>query len=193
MSPGPSAAVIIDVSIRQGRQHGLAAAIAHGLGVGCYALMASLGLGLIITNDPLVFNGLKWLGAAFLLYLGLRALGFKLTRSANNHPESEPQLESRRSSLLVSARTGFFVAILNPKVALFFLALFSQFVDTGAGTGERLLMAATATGVDILWYILVASAVTTASVDDRFSAYGPMLEKLFGVLIIAVAIKVAAG
>jgi threonine/homoserine/homoserine lactone efflux protein len=193
MSPGPSAAVIIDVSIRQGRQHGLAAAIAHGLGVGCYALMASLGLGLIITNDPLVFNGLKWLGAAFLLYLGLRALGFKLTRSANNHPESEPQLESRRSSLLVSARTGFFVAILNPKVALFFLALFSQFVDTGAGTGERLLMAATATGVDILWYILVASAVTTASVSDRFSAYGPILEKLFGVLIIAVAIKVAVG
>jgi threonine/homoserine/homoserine lactone efflux protein len=193
MSPGPSAAVIIDISIRQGRQHGLAAAIAHGLGVGCYALMASLGLGLIITNDPLVFNSLKWLGAAFLLYLGLRAIGFKLTPSANNHPESEPQLESRSSSLLVSARTGFFVAILNPKVALFFLALFSQFIDTGAGTGERLLMAATATGVDILWYMLVASAVTTASVDDRFSAYGPMLEKLFGVLIIAVAIKVAAG
>jgi len=54
-------------------------------------------------------------------------------------------------------------------------------------------MAATATGVDILWYMLVASAVTTASVDDRFSAYGPVLEKLFGVLIIAVAIKVAAG
>ncbi|MEH6557485.1 MAG: LysE family translocator [Oceanicoccus sp.] len=193
MSPGPSAAVIIQISSQQGRQHGVIAAIAHGLGVGCYALIASLGLALVITNDPWIFNSLKWLGAAFLLYLGLRALGLKPASGASSHPEAQPQLTPQSYSRSASARTGFFIAILNPKVALFFLALFSQFVNSDAGTGEKLLMAALATSVDIFWFILVASAVTTASVADRFSGYGNILEKVFGVLIIIVALKVAVG
>jgi threonine/homoserine/homoserine lactone efflux protein len=193
MSPGPSAAVIIQISSQQGRQHGIIAAIAHGLGVGCYALIASLGLALVITNDPWIFNSLKWLGAAFLLYLGLRALELKPFSGANSRPEAEPQLTSQSYSLPASARTGLLIAILNPKVALFFLALFSQFVNSDAGTGEKLLMAAIATSVDIFWFILVASAVTTASIADRFSGYGKILEKMFGVLIIIIALKVAVS
>lgn len=193
MSPGPSAAVIIQISSRRGRQHGIVAAFAHGLGVGCYALIASLGLALVITNNPFIFNGLKWMGAAFLLYLGCRALGFKFTRKSNSQSDTELEINPQNHSLSGSARTAFLIAILNPKVALFFLALFSQFVKNEAGTGEKLLMAATATGVDILWFVLVASVVTTASVADRFSGYGKILEKLFGVLIITVALKVAVS
>jgi len=193
MSPGPSVAVIIQISSRRGRQHGFVAAFAHGLGVGCYALMASLGLTLVITSDPFIFNGIKWVGAAFLLYLGCRALGLKVNRKPNNESGTEVEISPQNHSLPGSARTAFLIAILNPKVALFFLALFSQFVRNDAGTGEKLLMAATATGVDILWFVLVVLAVTTTSVVAKFSGYGKILEKLFGVLIIAVALKVAVS
>ena len=194
MSPGPSAAVIIQISSQKGRQHGITAAVAHGLGVGCYALMACLGLALVITSNPWLFNGLKWLGAAFLMYLGLRALGLNFKRtSAADHHAAKIDIDPPNHSLAGTDRTAFLIAILNPKVALFFLALFSQFVRSDAGMGEKLLMAATATGVDILWFCLVASAVTTASVAKRFTGYGKLLEKVFGVLIISVALKVAVG
>lgn len=193
MSPGPSAAIIIKISGERGRHHGIAAAVAHGLGVGCYALIASLGLALVITGNPILFNGLKWAGAAFLLYLGCSALGINFTRPSKVPTSSNTKTMLDNRSLSDSIRTGFLVAILNPKVALFFLALFSQFVRSDAGTGEKLFMAATATAVDILWYCLVASVVTTQTIANRFSGYGKILEKIFGLLIIAVAVKVAVG
>ncbi|WP_101758897.1 LysE family translocator [Oceanicoccus sp. KOV_DT_Chl] len=188
MSPGPSLAVIIQITAKSNRQHGIVAAIAHGLGIACYALLAALGLAVVITQNPAVFSGLKILGAGFLLYLGFKALGL-LPNQTPPAPHNQ-QASYHTETLSRSFRVGFSIAILNPKVALFFLALFSQFVSEQADLSEKLMMAGTAATIDAAWYCLVASAVSRPQVMAMFTGYSDKLEKLFGVLIICLAVLV---
>ncbi|MGK0499370.1 MAG: threonine/homoserine/homoserine lactone efflux protein [Oceanicoccus sp.] len=189
MSPGPSAAVLIRISSRYGRNSGLIAGLAHGIGIGCYAMLAALGLALLIIENPFLFNGLKLMGSAFLIYLGLKAL--HLLPEKNNERTSETNVDASTSSHWKSFRTGFLLAFLNPKVSIFFLALFSQFIKADTGITEKLILGATAASIDALWYSLVAVLATNQSITKRFSAYGSNIEKVFGVLIILLAIKVA--
>jgi threonine/homoserine/homoserine lactone efflux protein len=192
MSPGPSIALIIDITAKGGRQHGVVAAIAHGLGVGCYALLAAAGLAVVVQQSSLLFSLLQFMGAAFLAYLGLKALGFnvaikrnKAATSSSEQPHSTTPT-NYRSSFVV----GFLTAILNPKVALFFLALFSQFVSPDAGLLEKIVMGSTAAGIDTLWYVLVALLTSNTTVAKHFAGSGKWLQKGFGVLLIGVAIRI---
>lgn len=209
ISPGPSIALIIRITASGGRWQGAIAAVAHGLGVGCYALLAATGLAIAIEQAPALFSTLKLLGAALLAYIGYRSLGLELWQGYNqknnkakpssqaaesDHPaltgiNSEHQLKTIGQSSN-SFFIGFLTAILNPKVGLFFLALFSQFVRSDAGIIEKLIMAATAATIDTAWFLLVAVAVSSNSVANLFSGQGKRLEKVFGLLLIAVAIRV---
>lgn len=189
MSPGPSIAIIIQITAEQGRNQGIIASIAHGLGVACYAFLAVLGLAVALEQSPVVFQSLQLLGAAFLTYLGLKALGVQWP----GRPPADKQAASKAPSSSNSFMVGFLTAALNPKVAIFFIALFSQFVRPEAGTIEKTIMASTAAIVDALWYCLIAIVVSRKNMTGRFSRYAPAMQKIFGVLLIAVAIRVAWG
>ena len=77
MSPGPSLAVVLQQTLRGGRKTGLIAAITHGLGIGLYALLCISGIAVMITASPLLFTALQWLGAIYLLWLGIKGLRAK--------------------------------------------------------------------------------------------------------------------
>ena len=174
------------------------AALGHGIGVGCYAFFAVIGLAVIIEQSPELFNGLKLLGAAFLAYMGFRALEIKLawpgkayhrnnssTRIQKNHPQHDSTTAS--SSFIL----GLLTAVLNPKVALFFLALFSQFVSGKAAVSEKIIMASTVLTVDTLWYLLVVVITSHRGVSALFSGYGKTLQRVFGLLLIILAARIA--
>ena len=80
---------------------------------------------------------------------------------------------------------------MNPKIALFFLALFSQFVRPDAGMTEKAIMAATAGVIDALWYIIVAVVLSHSIILERLRARACLLDRLFGLILIALAIRVA--
>ena len=90
-----------------------------------------------------------------------------------------------------AARDGFLIAIMNPKIALFFLALFSQFVRPDAGMTEKAIMAATAGVIDALWYIIVAVVLSHSIILEWLRARACLLDRLFGLILIALAIRVA--
>ncbi|ARN73571.1 LysE family translocator [Oceanicoccus sagamiensis] len=190
MSPGPSIAIIIQITAQRGRGQGITASIAHGIGVACYAFLAVLGLAVALEQYPLLFQTLQLLGAAFLAFLGLKALGVQWPKG---HIDDNSQQPAHSPSSSNSFIVGFLTAALNPKVALFFIALFSQFVRPEAGILEKTMMASTAAIVDALWYSIVAMVVSKDHVASKFSRYSPVLEKIFGVLLVAVAIRVAWG
>ena len=181
MSPGPSLGIIIQVTARQGRWHGVLAALAHGAGVGLYALLTALGLSVLITESPGLFIAIKILGALFLLYLGIGMLREK------PDPSGDAVYEKSVGS---SAAVGFFTAVLNPKLILFFLALFSQFVRNEADLFEKLLMAITASAVDALWYVIVAVVASNAMVAKRFSRWSTIVKSVFAGLLIFVSLQV---
>ena len=126
LTPGPAVLYIIARSVDQGRVAGLVSVLSIETGNLCHVLAAALGLSAILLSSTLAFTVVKYLGAAYLVYLGLRRL---LTRGQAHEATMLP-----RQSLRRIYSQGVMVAVLNPKTALFFFAFLPQFVDPSRGS-----------------------------------------------------------
>ena len=184
MSPGPSLAVVLKHSLNGSMKNGMLAALSHGIGVGLYAGASLLGLGALMTQFPTVYQILVYLGAAYLAYLGIKIL---LAKPSNN----ELGVQKSEVSPAKALQDGFAIAFLNPKLAVFFLALFSQFIDPQALTlSVGVIMCLTVFVIDTGWYLLVALLTEVSKTRFGFTKQNPWLDKILGVVFIALAIKV---
>lgn len=184
MSPGPSLLIVVR-NASTGFAHGAACAIAHGAGIGGYALLTALGLSLVLTNSPVLFTGLQWGGALFLVYLGWKSIRAPAPKASD---AATSETDVPRQSIAAAAAQGFGIALFNPKVALFFAALFSQFVGAEQATATKFAMAGVAAGIDTLWYLLVSAAIYFGRRRGiRPGRWSHRLQQLFGILLIALA------
>jgi threonine/homoserine/homoserine lactone efflux protein len=183
MSPGPSLAVVIRHTLATDRTAGFYAAISHGIGIGIYALITTLGLSVLIQENQYLFNIIQLFGSFFLLLLAIKLL-----------ISSASVVDNNNSSLMITSnyaaiRDGLIIALVNPKILLFFTALFSQFVRLDSNIWEKLWLAGIAGGVDMLWYMLVALIISRTE-SSFFSAKGYFwLDKLFGLILAFIALK----
>jgi len=184
MSPGPSLAVVLQQTLRGGRRTGLVAAVTHGLGIGLYALLCISGIAVMITHSPLLFTTLQWAGAGYLIWLGIKGL------MARARPD-EPLASATTTGS--AARDGFFIVFLNPKVAVFFIALFSQVIGSDTSWLAKLGYAATALIIDMGWYMFVAWSFSNPRWLGRLQRNVVWLERAFGVILIALAVRLLAG
>ena len=122
LTPGPAVLYIVARSLDQGRLAGFVSVLSMEVGNVVHVLAAALGLSAILVSSALAFSIVKYLGAAYLIYLGVRRL---LARETAHQPTA-----FQRQSLRRIFRQGVLVAILNPKTALFFFAFLPQFVDS---------------------------------------------------------------
>jgi threonine/homoserine/homoserine lactone efflux protein len=180
MSPGPSLAVVLRQTLSGGRANGCVAAITHGLGIGIYALLSISGLALLITASPTIFNAFQWAGAAYLAWLGWRGLTAKTDE--DGEPPSVPTTAS-------AARDGFSIVFFNPKIAVFFIALFSQVIGPETSLPVRLAYATTAMLIDAAWYLLVAWLFSSPRWLGRLHARAVWFERLFGVILLGFAMR----
>jgi threonine/homoserine/homoserine lactone efflux protein len=153
--PGPNALYIAARSLSQGRAAGVASALGVEAGTLVHVAAAAVGLSALIASSDLAFDAIRYLGVAYLLFLGVRAL-----RGASG-PEVPP---AGRGSLRRAFGEGLLVNVLNPKVALFFLAFLPQFTDPGEGSVavQTLTLGALFFGIAFamdLMYALAASAI----------------------------------
>ena len=183
ISPGPSLALIIRNTVQGGRLHGVATGLGHGVGVGVYALITALGLALLITRTPWLFQAIQYGGALFLAWLGLKALLAKASSQLEAEPAHAPR--GQRGAL-----EGLAVSFLNPQLAIFFVALFSQFVHQDTGWREGILMMLTAGGIDALWYSLVALLLSHGPVLAQLKLRARLIDQLSGLILLGLAIKV---
>lgn len=145
LTPGPAVLYIVARSMDQGRLAGFVSVLSIEVGNFVHVLAATLGLSAILVSSALAFSIVKYLGAAYLIYLGVRRL---LSR------EPEDQTAGlQRQSLKRIFRQGVLVAVLNPKTALFFFAFLPQFVDPSKGAFAPQLL--------ILGCIFVLMAIVT--------------------------------
>ncbi|KKC98986.1 MULTISPECIES: LysE family translocator [Photobacterium] len=183
MSPGPSLAVVAKHSLAGGRLHGIVTSWAHAFGVGVYAFLTLLGLAVVLKQSPTLFQIITYSGAAYLAYLGINALRSKGGVAAKL-AAGEP------ASMAAAARDGLMISMLNPKLALFFLALFSQFVAVGSGISERAIIVATPLLVDGLWYTLIALVLSRPAVLETLKTRAQLIDRLSGVVLIMLALRV---
>jgi threonine/homoserine/homoserine lactone efflux protein len=154
--PGPVVLYTIARSIDQGRRAGFMSVLAAGVGDFCHVLAATLGLSALLLSSALAFSLVKYAGAAYLIYLGVRTL---MTR---NEPAEQLVVPPQRLSRIFSQ--GVLVSVLNPKTALFFLAFLPQFVNPtrGAVTTQILLFGVLFVGLGICTNSLYAQLAGTA-------------------------------
>ena len=156
LTPGPAVLYIVARSVQQGRTAGLVSVIGIHLGTIVHITAAAVGLSALLVSSALAFAIVKYLGAAYLIWMGIRAFLAK-------EPDPEaPVIEAK--SLHRAFRDGFVVNLLNPKTAIFFLSFLPQFVDPtrGAVHWQILILGLTFMGLGILsdgMFALVAGAV----------------------------------
>ncbi len=125
LTPGPAVMYVVTRSVDQGRKAGLISVLGIQTGTFVHVLGAALGISALLLSSALVFDLVKYLGAAYLIYLGVRKLMTPVKR--------EEIVVTQEKNLRATYLQGVVVAVLNPKTALFFLAFLPQFVDASQG------------------------------------------------------------
>ena len=177
-SPGPSLALVLRSTVSAGRHAGVLVALAHGIGVCLYALAVVFGVAAVLLHMPPLMLAVQLGGVVFLLYLGAQMMRGGLAASENN-PEDTADPASVRSSgrhLL----DGFLIVFLNPKIMVFFLAVFSQFLTPQQSIETQVLAATLAGLVDGLWYGLVAVMVSLGSFGAFMRRHRGKIDLFFG-------------
>ena len=157
-SPGPSLALVLRSSLLGGRPAGLIVAIAHGVGVWLYALAVVFGVATVLVHVGWIMLTVQVMGVMFLCYLGTMMIRGGLARAADEQNVAE--LESVTLPLWRYAKDGFLIVFLNPKIMIFFLAVFSQFLTPEQSLLTQFTAATLAGVIDGLWYALVAVLVS---------------------------------
>lgn len=186
-SPGPDFAIVVRESVAHGRRAGTWTAIGVGTGIFVHVAYSLLGIGLIVSQSIVLFNALKWLAAAYLLYIGIKALRARPADPAAAEAELTREVRSPRGAFVI----GFVTNGLNPKATLFFLSLFTVVINphtpltVQAGYG---LYLACATAV---WFCLVAMLFSQERVRSGFARLGHWFDRLMGAVLVGLGIKLA--
>ncbi|WP_351017453.1 LysE family translocator [Shewanella sp. AC91-MNA-CIBAN-0169] len=183
MSPGPSLAMVVRHTLSGGRLHGIVCAWAHSIGIGVYALVTLLGLAAILKASPLMFNAIAIIGAIYLAWMGIQALGSK-------GGMQQKLAAGEATSLWIAARDGLAISLLNPKILLFFLALFSQFVLAAQTTTGQALIVFTPLIIDGLWYTVIAFVLSHSAVLPKLREKAKLINRLSGIVLILLSIRV---
>ena len=175
-SPGPSLAVVLRNTMMGGRSRGLSCAIGHGIGFGFYAAAVVFGLVTIMTELPTLFTILQVIGIGFLLYLGYGIYVADATKLDYEGGNREGFVE------------GFFIAFLNPKIAVFMLAVLSSVLDPGMSSETKWVIAIMGMSIDTIWYMLVALVLSNSNVLTKIQDNQVIMNRITGVLMLGLAI-----
>jgi RhtB (resistance to homoserine/threonine) family protein len=189
ISPGPDFAMVLRNSLVYSRRSGIRVAIGLGLGILVHVTYSIVGIALIISRSIVLFNAIKLLGAGYLIYIGVRAL----VSSKPAPPDASAQIEpdDRHMTTLAAIRTGFLTNVLNPKASLFFLALFTQVISPHTPVGIKVLYGVEMSLMTIIWFSFVAISLTQKPVRKVFRRIQHRIERVFGVALIALGLKIA--
>ena len=185
--PGPAVIITVTQTLKGGKKNGIFTALGIGLGDLVHTLAAVLGLSAILMNSATAFEVVKYIGVAYLVYLGIQML---LTK-----PQKLEKPIVEQSPASTSFRQGFLAEILNPKTALFFLAFLPQFVQPNGQsvTVQLLILGITFVVLSALYTILLAiiTSFIGEKIFTRTNSSSRWLEKAVGFVYIGLGVKLA--
>jgi len=176
-SPGPSLVLVSRNAIANGKFSGSLTGFGHGLGIFIYALVSIIGLGIINNINP-YFIDLITIGLVlYMLFLAIKIF---------NEKKSEEEKFSKKI-LFQNFSDGFLICFLNPKITVFFFAIFSQFISDDLSLLDKFMLAAIASIIDFLWYSLVSVLVGNSMVRS-FLNRGSILNKISSIIFVMISI-----
>lgn len=183
ITPGADTVFILTKSIAGGYKHGFVSVFGIVCGLFVHTSLAACGLSIILMTSSILFNVVKIAGACYLIYLGIVSLKSNSKFTFNNKHKS--------SSFVTIFRQGFFTNILNPKVALFFLALLPQFVKNNATSPlPFIILGLTFIFIGSLWSLFLVWASASVSKTLRESKFSFYLNKIAGIIYITLGLNI---
>lgn len=186
MSPGPDFILISRNSLVYSRKVGIFSALGLGLGILVHVTYSLVGIGFIISKSILLFSILKFLGAAYLMYIGYKCLRAKPTDSQKFGLEKKDDI-----SRWAAIRMGFLTNVLNPKASLFFFALFTQVISPDTSKLIQSFYGLEMAIMTFVWFAFVSLILSHGLIKNRFNSVQHYVERFFGVILIGLGIKVA--
>jgi len=186
ISPGPDFFMALKNSMTYSRKTGIYTAIGFGLGIAVHIFYSLAGLALLISKSILIFNLIKYLGVAYLLYIGVMSF---ISKPAVISVENKTHLQD--ISPLKAIRIGFLTNVLNPKATLFFLSLFTLVISPDTANGTLVIISSILIIDTTLWFSLVAIFFTQKRIRVFYNTYQKWFTKAFGTVLIAIGLKIA--
>jgi len=188
MSPGPSLAVVLRNTMTGGRRQGVMTGIGHGIGFGIYAFLAAAGIATALAAVPSTETVLKWGGIALLLWLG-----FNFLKASRGEPYESLEDGGHGPLGRVGFAQGFAIALLNPKILAWMLALYAPFIEADIDTETLLGMGLLGMSIDGTWYITVATVLTRGDGVSKLRAQARKIDATMGVLMFVFAALIYYG
>lgn len=199
MAPGPNLAMTLRNSLSYSRQSGIYTAVGLAAGNCVHVTYCLVGIGVIISESILLFNAIKWLGAAYLIYVGIKSLQAQRHQPIISENSATPNIQYSSSqqthdlTRFASIRIGFLTNLLNPKVTLFFLALFTQIIQPTTPLFIQAIYGLTMVALEFVWFALVAIVISQRSIKNRFLAISHWIERITGAILIALGLRLAVS
>ncbi len=187
MSPGPDFLIVTRSALMYSRKTGVWTSLGVALGILVHVAYCLLGIGLVISKSIVLFNTIKYLGAAYLLYIGWHALTDKSPVKA----EQSIHHVAKDLPAFKAIRIGFLTNALNPKASLFFLAVFTQVIDQTTPIGIQLFYGIYMCAATFVWFGFIASVLSVSAIKKRFARTQSIAERVMGGLLMALGLKVA--
>ncbi len=183
-SPGPDFVVVAKHALTYNRVNAMLASLGIGVGILIHATYCVLGLALIISQSLLLFSMIKYMGAAYLIYLGVKSLLSSKTVVSKDISEKAPV------SKWYAFRDGLLTNVLNPKCTLFMLSVFTLVINPGTSTFTQALYGVEISLVAVVWFIFLSVSMTLPFVKAKITPIQHVVSKAIGGLLIALGVFV---
>lgn len=187
ISPGPDFFIVLRNSLSYSRKAGLLTACGVSLALIVHLFYTLVGIGVLIAESPFFYSLLKYTGVAYLFYIGLNGLisSFKKTPSLDiDYTKSSAQI-----SLSEAFMQGFLTNLLNPKAALFFISLFSQFIDSSTPMIMRIEYAFINWSITLGWFLLLSYMITSKLLLGKMDRFRIYIDRVMGCALVLLGMK----
>ena len=173
-------------SLIYSRESGFSNALGVATGDLTHITFWLIGIGVIISKSIWLFNLLKWMGAIYLIYIGIKSLQARKQQNSSVERNNLPKLK-----FLEVFRHGFLTCLLNPKVTLFLLALFTQIIRPETPLVIQIIYGMTIVGIELTWLGIVAAVISQPVVRCRFLSFSQWFERIMGATLIFFGLRLA--
>lgn len=183
ISPGSDFAMVTKNTVSYGRSAGYLTALGIAMSTWVHTLYCLVGIAVIISKTPLLFSSIKYLGIAYLLYIGVS------TFRAKPSPQ-QTSAEINKTTLISSLKQGFLSNVTNPKTTLFYLSLFTMVVNKNTPLIVQIMYGFIICVLHLIWFGLISYLISHPKIKNTFDNNITVVNKLIGIVLISLAIKV---
>lgn len=183
-SPGPDFVLVSAQTLQHGKRVGILTAFGITLGLAVHIIYSALGLAAIMANSVTIMWGIKILGASYLIFLGIKGL---MSKASANLLKVD---ETKQVSSLKTLSMGFLCNALNPKAPIYFIALFTLVLSPSMPAIELAFYGLWMMLIQLTWFSLVVFLFSHQKVNQQFQKMGYWLDRVFGMAMILLGVKV---